>query len=79
MTTVVIDDKKKGAQEILDLLRALDFVFPIDTISENNQVLSKRKKLIKVSQKYNPLALAGAAENHPLHLTQIRKEWTKMK
>ena len=72
MTTIVIDNQKKGAQEMLELLRVLDFVTSIEKQSE-------KQKLIKYPQKYDPLALAGAAEDFPLNLSQIRKGWTKMK
>ena len=75
MTTVIIDNQKKGSQEMLELLRVLDFVKSIETSSEN----VKRQKLMKYPQKYDPLALAGAAENFPLNLSRIRKEWTKTK
>jgi len=80
MTTIVIDDRKRGAQEMLKLLGTLDFVASIESASKDNDINLKRQKLIKYPQKYDPLALAGAAENnHPLDLIQIRKEWTKMK
>ena len=79
MTTVVIDDKKKGAQEMLELLLALDFVASFETISKNNTVRMRRQRLIKYPNKYDPLALAGAAEGSSLDLVQIRKEWTKTK
>jgi hypothetical protein len=79
MTTIVIDEKKKGAREILDLLRALDFVKSFDITSRNVSVRMRRQKLIQFPKKYDPLALAGAAEDSPIILTQIRKEWTKMK
>jgi len=77
MTTIVIDDKKTGAQEILNLLRALDFVVPFHTTSNNDVVRMRRKKLIKYPQKYEPLALAGSAEDSPLDLAEIRKGWKK--
>ena len=79
MTTVVIDDKKKGAQEMLELLRALDFVTSFETMSKNNTIQIRRQRLIKYPNKYDPLALAGVAENSPLDLTQIRKGWMKKK
>jgi hypothetical protein len=79
MTTIVIDDRKKGAQEILDLLRALDFVTSSEMKSKSDSVKTRRLKLIKYSNQYDPLALAGAAEDSPINLSQIRKEWTKMK
>jgi len=77
MTTIVIDDKKTGAKEILNLLRALDFVTS-SQITPNSEVLRmRRQRLIKYPQKYEPLALAGSAENSPLNLAEIRKEWKK--
>ena len=77
MTTIVIDDKQKGAQEMLNLLRALDFVASFETVSNNDAVRVRRQKLIKYPKKYEPLALAGAAENSPLDLAQIRTGWKK--
>jgi len=77
MTTVVIDDKQKGAKEMLNLLRTLDFVASFETSSNNDVMKMRRQKLIKYPKKYEPLALAGAAENHPLDLVQIRKGWKK--
>ena len=82
MTTIVIDDQKKGAHEMLELLQALDFVSSIEmasAASENDILQLKRQKLIKYPKKYDPLALAGAAGDYVLNLAQIRKEWTKMK
>jgi len=79
MTSIIIDDKKKGAREMLELLRALDFVTSFENISKNNTVRIRRQRLIKYPSIYDPLALAGAAESSPLNLTQIRKEWTKKK
>ena len=79
MTTVVVDDQKKGAQEMLELLKALDFVASIETISQDNLIKLKRQKLIKYPRKYDPLALAGAAEGEALDLVQIRREWIKGK
>jgi len=64
---------------MLELLGALDFVASIETVSKKNLVKLKRQKLIKYPQKYDPLALAGAAENQNLDLVQIRKGWTKRK
>jgi len=63
MTTIVIDDKKKGAQEMLNLLRALGFVATAKTTSNNDAVMIRRQKLIKYPKKYEPLALAGSAED----------------
>ena len=77
MTTIVIDDKKKGAQEILNLLRALDFVTSFQTASNNDIVRMRKQKLIKYPKKYEPMALAGSAEDSPLDLTEIRKGWKK--
>ena len=77
MTAVVIDDKQKGAKEMLSLLQALDFVTSFDTVSKNDVVRMRRQKLIKYPKKYEPLALAGAAENSPLDLSQIRNGWKK--
>jgi len=77
MTTIVIDDKKKGAQEMLNLLRALDFVTSFQTTSNNDAVGMKRQNLIKYPQTYDPLALAGSAEDSPLDLAEIRKGWKK--
>ena len=77
MTTVVIDEKKKGAYEMLELLFALGFVNSIETSSENDVLHLKRQKLMKFPQHYDPLALAGASEECKLDLVQIRKEWTK--
>ena len=79
MTSIIIDDKKKGAREMLDLLRVLDFVTSFEVISKNNTARIKRQRLIKYPDKYDPLALAGAAESSPLDLSEIRKEWTKKK
>jgi len=80
MTTIVIDDRKKGATEMLELLGTLDFVDSIETASKRNLIKLKRQRLIKYAQKYDPLALAGAAENdQALDLVQIRKEWIKRK
>ena len=79
MTTIVIDDKKEGAQEMLDLLRVLGFVNSIETPSENDFLRIRRQKLVKFPQHYDPLALAGSAENFALDLVEIRKEWTKQK
>ena len=78
MTTIVIDDKKEGAQEMLDLMRVLGFVNSIETSSENEFLHLKRQKLVKFPQHYDPLALAGSAEGFELDLVQIRKEWTKL-
>ena len=74
MTTVVVDDQKKGAQEMLELLKALDFVASIESISQDNLIKLKREKLIKYPRKYDPLALAGAAADGALNLVQIRRE-----
>ena len=79
MTTVVIDDKKKGAQEMLELLLALDFVTSFEIVSKNDILRMRRQRLTKYPNKYDPLAMAGAAENSPLDLAQIRKEWMKKK
>jgi len=77
MTTIVIDDKKKGAQEMLNLLQALDFVFPLQPASSKDFAGMRRQNLVKYPQKYEPLALAGSAEGSPLDLAEIRKEWKK--
>ena len=78
MTTIVIDDKKKGAREMLNLLQALDFVDSFQTASTNDTtVRMRRQRLIKYPKKYEPLALAGSAEDSPLDLTEIRKGWKK--
>ena len=79
MITVFIDDQKKGAPEILELLRILGFVNSYETTTEKNLLQLKRQKLLKHPQKYNPLALAGAAGDFVLDLAKIRKGWTKMK
>ena len=79
MTTVVIDDKKKGAQEMLGLLYALDFVTSFEPVSKNDNMQLRRRRLMKYPSKYDPLALAGSAEDSPLDLIQIRKGWTKRK
>jgi hypothetical protein len=79
MTTVVIDDKKKGAPEMLELLRALDFVAFFEAAPKNNTLRMRRQGLIKYPAKYDPMALAGAAEDSPLDLAQIRIGWTKRK
>ena len=76
MTTVIINNKKRGAQEILGLLRTLSFATFTEFVPNDIRRL-RRQKLIKIPQKYDPLALAGLAENTPLDLSQIRKEWTK--
>ena len=77
MTTIVIDDKKKGAQEMLTLLQALDFVYSSQTIQSNETISLRRKKLIKYPKNYNPFALAGFSEDSPLELAEIRKGWKK--
>ena len=46
---------------------------------EENTLRMRRQRVIKYPDKYDPLALAGSAEDSPLNLTQIRKGWTKMK
>ena len=46
---------------------------------EKKAAWERRQKLIKYSNTYNPLALAGVAEDSPLDLLQIRKAWTKKK
>ena len=79
MTTITINDQMKGAQEMMELLRALDFVTSIDSTFKHDPVKLKRQKLIKYPQKYDSTALAGVAEDNPLNLVQIRKEWTKRK
>ena len=78
MTTVIIDNKKRGAQEMLGLLRTLNFATFIES-GPNDTMLLRKQKLIRMPQKYDPLALAGLAENTPLNLSQIRKEWRKRK
>jgi len=77
MTTIVIDDKKEGAQEMLDLLQTLGFIVPFQTTPNNDSVRVRRQKLIKYPKNYEPLALAGAAEDSPLDLAEIRKGWKK--
>jgi hypothetical protein len=77
MTTLVIDDKKKGAQEMLNLLSALDFVTSFHPASKKDFVRMRSQKLIKYPEKYEPLALAGVAEDSPLDLAEIRKGWKK--
>jgi len=77
MTTIVIDDKKKGAQEMLTLLQALDFVYSSQTILSNEAISLRRENLIKYPKNYNPLALAGSSEDSPLDLAEIRKGWKK--
>jgi len=62
MTTIVIDDQKKGAQEMLKLLQVLDFVSFFGIASNNDAIQMRRQSLMKFPQKYDPLALAGAAE-----------------
>jgi len=47
--------------------------------SRSNALRMRRQKLIRYPDKYEPLALAGVAEDSPLDLAQIRKEWTKRK
>ena len=79
MTTVVIDDRKKGAVEMLELLQALDFVSSFEPVSKNDRLRLRRRRLMKYPSKYDPLALAGSAEDSPLDLIQIRKGWTKRK
>ena len=63
MTTIVIDDQKKGAQEVLELLRVFGFVNSMESSSKNDFLQLKRKKLIKFPRHYDPLALAGSAED----------------
>jgi len=77
MTTIMIDDKKKGAKEMMELLQALNFATFFEKKTDNNTKQTRRHNLISFPTNYNPLALAGAAENSPLNLLQIRKEWTK--
>ena len=77
MTTIVIDDKKKGAKEMINLLRTLDYVTSFQTSSKSEAVKMRRQKLIKYPQKYEPPALAGAAEDFPLNLADIRIGWRK--
>jgi len=79
MTTLVIDEQKKGAQEMLELLNVLGFVDLMKTSSEKDFLHFKRNKLIKFPQHYDPLALTGASEEFKLDLVEIRKEWTKRK
>ena len=57
-------------------LGTLDFVTSLETASESKLVQLRRQNLIRYPQEYNPMALAGAAEESPLSLSQIRKEWT---
>jgi hypothetical protein len=49
MTTIVIDDKKKGAKQMLDLLKELDFVSCVETVPEKNIAPLKRKNSEKQS------------------------------
>jgi hypothetical protein len=77
MATIVINEEKKGAQEMLNFLGTLDFVTSLETTSETKHVHLRRQNLIRYPQEYNPMALAGVAEESPLNLSQIRKEWTK--
>jgi len=77
MTTIVIDDKKKGAQEMLNLLQALDFVFSFQSASNKDFAGMRRRNLVRYPKKYEPLALAGSAEDSPLDLAEIRKGWKK--
>jgi len=77
MATIVINEEKKGAQEMLNYLGTLDFVTSLETASKSKLVQLRRQNLILYPQEYNPMALAGAAEEFPLNLSQIRKEWTK--
>ena len=79
MTTVVIDENKKGAQEILNLLYALGLATSFEIISKSDTLRMRRKRLIQYPEKYDPLALAGVAEDSPLDLIQIRKGWAKKK
>jgi hypothetical protein len=79
MTTVVIDDQKKGAREMLEFLRTLDFVAFFETVPKNDALRLRRQKLIRHPDKYDPMALAGAAEESPMDLAQIRRGWTKRK
>jgi len=79
MTTVVIDDRKKGAIEMLELLQALDFVSSYEPVPKNDSLRLRKKRLMKYPSRYDPLALAGAAEDSPLDLIQIRRGWTKRK
>jgi len=51
----------------------------IETVSSSETLQARRQRLIKYPDTFDPLALAGAAEDSPLDLTQIRKEWTKKK
>jgi len=79
MATIVINEEKKGAQEMLNFLGTLDFVTSLESASESKLLQLRRHNLIQYPQEYNPLALAGAAEEFSLNLSQIRKEWTKKK
>ena len=56
MTTVVIDDKKNGAQEMLGLLWALDFVTSFEPVSKNDSLRLRRRRLMKYPNKYDPMA-----------------------
>ena len=47
--------------------------------STKDTLRTRRQKLIQYPDKYEPLALAGAAENSPLDLAQIRTGWMKKK
>ena len=51
----------------------------IEAVTSSETLQTRRQKLIKYPDRYDPLALAGAAEDSPLDLMQIRKEWTKKK
>ena len=50
MATIVINEEKKGAQEMLDLLGTLDFVTSLETASETKQVQLRRQNLIRYPQ-----------------------------
>jgi len=46
-------------------------------VSKSETLQKRRQMLINYPDRYDPLALAGAAEDSPLDLAQIRKGWMK--
>jgi hypothetical protein len=79
MTSILIDDKKQGAQEMLELLRVLNFVSSYETVSNEDTLEMRKRMLIRHPENYDPLALAGVAQDTPLDLKKIREGWTKKK